>query len=624
MSNLRVFLYRAAFVAVSMLVFPVSLGAQPTGEGARVLVLYGHDDTAPIVVAFTNGLREVMRTEGTGLVQFHNELLDFERFPGEERKAQLAAFLGDKYREFQFDAIVTEGSLALQFAVEQLGDLFPDVPIVYALAFEPVVDLDALPANVTGVRQPLTYAGTLTLAKRLQPDAERVILIAGVSAFDSLLYASAVSDLTPLLGNLELVTMRDWTYPTLLSQLPQLPPRSIGILSSFSADQQGLRFNSGDLIASVTRASSIPMYGISRNWVGDGIVGGSVMTFGEEGVLTGRLLMRILERGPGEPLPAAEVVVSPLVVDWRQLEQWGLSEARLPPETEVLLRTPTVWERYWPVILGALALIIAQSALIAMQLLERRRRRLAQRAAEESRNQLAHFARVAIVGELATAISHELRQPLAAILSRAETGARLLAQPKPDVREAREIFEDIVDDDARAAEVLDNIRTLLRKEEPVKTLVDINEVCQRAIKLLEHDAQLRGVHLRLSLATALPPVSGDAVQLMQVILNLTLNALEAVHTSLRAQEVTVGTSAGSGEVEIFVRDTGPGLAPQAKQRVFEPFFSTKAQGLGMGLTIVRTIVDRHHGRVRAENDTTGAVFRVLLPAAGLVGIAGRA
>jgi signal transduction histidine kinase len=147
--------------------------------------------------------------------------------------------------------------------------------------------------------------------------------------------------------------------------------------------------------------------------------------------------------------------------------------------------------------------------------------------------------------------------------------------------------------------------------------VDLNGICERATELLVHDAALRGVQLRLSLERGLPPVIGDAVQLQQVVLNLALNAMDAVQASPRTREVVLGTAAGSdGELEIFVRDTGPGLSPDVRLRVFEPFFSTKAQGLGMGLAIVRRIVERHRGRVQAENEEAGgAVFRVQLPIA---------
>ena len=609
-----------AYLLAILLAVPAFGQSQKLSPAKRVLWLYGQDPNAPGVTAFSKSLRaEVERKEGVGAVEFYGEALDFVRFPDREEWPQLATFLREKHRGITFDAIVTTGSRALRFALTRLQDVFPGVPIVYGLAFEPVVDFDALPAHVTGSWQPLTFTGTLTLAKRLQPDAERVILIGGTASMDSVMFARAIRDLTPLLGNMELVPMRDWTYPSLLGELRKLPPRSIGILSSFAADQTGLRFNSGDLIASLTRASSIPLYGIARNWVGDGIVGGSVMGFGDDGLRTGRILLKVLNRAPGESLPAREVAATTLMVDSRELQRWGLNERQLPPGTEILFRTPTIWARNWPVILSALAIMSAQSLLITMLLLERRRRMRAQRAMEESRTQVAHIARVATLGELSAAVSHELRQPLAAIRANAVAGARFLDRSPPDLGEARDIFRDIVEDDERATEVLEHIHTLLRKQEPASARVDLNAVCARAVQLLHADAERRGVRVSLLLDPGRQIVTGDAVQLQQVVLNLAVNAMDAVLAAgqrPRVQEqVVLGTSAGEkGTAEIFVRDTGLGLPPEVQKRIFEPFFSTKSQGLGMGLAIVRSIVERHNGHVFAENlDTGGTVFRVRLP-----------
>jgi C4-dicarboxylate-specific signal transduction histidine kinase len=282
----------------------------------------------------------------------------------------------------------------------------------------------------------------------------------------------------------------------------------------------------------------------------------------------------------------------------------------------VLFRPPTVWERFRTLFLAIAALIAAPSALIALLLLERRRRVRALREVQESRHQLAHIGRVATLGELTAAISHELRQPLAAIRANAEAGVMVLDRMPSDLSEAREAFRDIASDDVRAVEVLDRIRALVRKDDPIVASVDLNEVCARSSELLMYDAVQRGVQLRLSLQPDLPPVIGDSVQLQQVVMNLVLNAMDAAQASPRTRDVVLGTSAtrSGEEVEIFVRDTGPGLTSEAQLRAFEPFYSTKTQGLGMGLAIVRTIVERHRGRVHAENvNEGGALFRVALP-----------
>jgi signal transduction histidine kinase len=427
------------------------------------MMLYAHDPNAPGVRGFSSELQKQLRSEMPTPLEVYDELLDADRFGNRENWEQFAAYITNKYREFHIDAVVAHGSRALQFALENLGAVFPDVPIVYGAAFEPVVDFASLPPNVTGRRILLPFAETFKLARTLQPDAERVVIVAGASAMDSVLAAAAVQDLTPLPDGMQLELLRDWSYSSLIQSLRELPEQTFVILSSFNKDWRGQTFNSGDLIPSITRAAAVPVYGIAENWVGDGVIGGGTMSLVSEGARTGQLLIRVLRRTRGERLPGQEVAVNETVVDWRQLQRWGLSDKRLPAGTRVLNRPPSTWQRYKTAILVILGVTAAQTVLITLLVLERSARARAARALEESRSQVAHIARVATMGQLGAAVTHEIRQPLTAIRVQAETGALLLAQEPPDVREARAVFRDIVSANARAVDVIDHVRMLLRK-----------------------------------------------------------------------------------------------------------------------------------------------------------------
>lgn len=240
-------------------------------------------------------------------------------------------------------------------------------------------------------------------------------------------------------------------------------------------------------------------------------------------------------------------------------------------------------------------------------------RHVAELRAEEARRQVTHMGRVAIVADLTATMSHELRQPLSAIRANAEAGLLLLAPMTAVPPEVTAIFHDIIADDARAADVIDHLRVLLRNERPATTEVDLNDVCRRAAQLLNRDALIRRTRIELELEEALPELPGDPVQLQQVVLNLALNALDATAASTD-RSITIGTRSHDGKAELSVRDTGPGLAADVKSHLFESFYSTKTHGMGMGLAIVRSIVERHRGYVRADNDDGGgAVFRVMLP-----------
>lgn len=739
-------------VVIAMTVVPAR--AQTVQENKRVLIVYAHNPNAPGVVAFAGQLKAVLREQFSTGLDIYDEYLDADRFPYPTRSEQLARYFAEKYQSVKLDAILAEGSLALRFTEERLRDLFPSVPVVYGGVFEPVVDLSALPANFVGRRQTLPFASTYRLAHALQPDAERAVMVGGATSSDSLLIAEARRQITPLLKGTELVTYQDWSYEELIDSLRHFPPRTFVLLSDFSRDQRGRKFIPGDLVASLARVASVPLYGIARNWVGDGIVGGGVMDFGDDGIRTGRLLVRVLRRAPNEPMPASELATNRLFVDWRQLERWDLPEDRLPPGTEILFRPVSLWERYRGGILTVLGILIVESLLIALLLVERRRRLRAQRAVEgqvayermmraltadmvrrspaevalaledalpkvarfvggraavlvmapddatavasclvwteaddsvrryasradvpssiggsqlevplvgeqvrygslelygasgvawppdmatrmgavgdliagalararagraleQTRGQVEHMARVATVSGLAAAVSHELQQPLAAIRMNAEAGTLFLARTPPDLDEVRESLQAIVRDDVRASEVIEHFRALLRKQDPISTTVDLNAVCRQTAKLLEHEVTGRRARLILRLGTNIPSVRGDPVQLQQVLINLTLNALDAVSASPSDREAAISTAANNGDIEVHVSDTGPGLSPAVEQRLFEPFFSTKPHGLGMGLTIVRSIVERHHGTLRAENRPVGgAVFTVTLP-----------
>ena len=231
--------------------------------------------------------------------------------------------------------------------------------------------------------------------------------------------------------------------------------------------------------------------------------------------------------------------------------------------------------------------------------------------------EIAHLNRVGAVGELASSLAHELGQPLGAILTNAQAVRRMLTRGSPDMNEIRETVNDIIADDQRAGEIIQRMRALLRKEETPRDAVDLNEVVRTVVRLVASDANLRQATVDHDLAPSVLPVVGDSVQLKQVVLNLVINGLDAVaDRPVGDRAVTVSTSFADGHVGLSVRDTGPGLREPDFDRVFEPFYTTKSHGLGMGLPICRTIVEAHGGEIQAENAPGGgASFRCDFPIA---------
>jgi signal transduction histidine kinase len=232
------------------------------------------------------------------------------------------------------------------------------------------------------------------------------------------------------------------------------------------------------------------------------------------------------------------------------------------------------------------------------------------------RQDLTHIGRVSALGELTASLAHELSQPLTAILSNAQAAQRLVAADVPDLEKVREILSDIVADDKRAGAVISGLRALIKKGEPEFVSLDLNEIVGAVAWLIRSDTIMRNVSMSLDLAADLPPARGDRVQLQQVVLNLVLNGLEAMRAPHAGERTLVIRTArdGAAALRVTVQDSGPGIARKDLGYIFEPLYTTKSEGLGMGLAIVRTIVAAHGGAVGAENNPEGgASLRFTLP-----------
>ena len=239
---------------------------------------------------------------------------------------------------------------------------------------------------------------------------------------------------------------------------------------------------------------------------------------------------------------------------------------------------------------------------------------------QELRSQLAHASRTSMMGQLASALAHELSQPLGAILRNTEAAELFLERDPPDLDELRAILADIRQDDLRAGGVIDRLRALLKRRSFAPRALSVREELANVVALVRSDSATRRVAIEIDVATDLPLVMGDAVHLQQVLLNLILNAMDAVEEVAAARrKVTVRAQRHSeGEIEVAVEDSGLGITPERLGRLFEPFFTTKENGMGIGLSISRTIIEAHGGRIWAENNAVaGATFRFTLPLAGV-------
>jgi signal transduction histidine kinase len=259
---------------------------------------------------------------------------------------------------------------------------------------------------------------------------------------------------------------------------------------------------------------------------------------------------------------------------------------------------------------GISLLAIAATTLLVLRI------ESAELTAQQAKAQLAHIARVTALGELTASIAHEVNQPLTATVINAKASLHFLAAQPPNLEEARQAIECIAKDATRASDVVARVRGLAKRTPPQKELLNINETVNEIIKLTSSEIQNNHISLRTQFSNGLPLILGDRVQLQQVILNLILNAIEAMNTvAHESRELLVKTAAeNSNAVLVAIHDTGPGLEADKIDNLFDAFYTTKRDGMGMGLAISRSIIEAHGGRVWAEPNTPqGAIFQFTLP-----------
>ena len=593
---------------------PAGFAAEPK----RVMLLHSFGLDFKPWSEYAKSIRTELKQQSPWPLDIVEHSLITARFSNENPEAPFVEYLRAQYTEHPLDLIVSIGAPAAAFVQRHRQRLFATTPMVFMAVDQRRVQYSNLTANDAVVPVKINYLSAFENILQVLPDTKDVIVVVGTSPIEKFWKEAIGKEVEPLTNRIKLSWTDELSFEALLKQASTLPPHTAIFWELMIVDAAGVVHEGDAPITRLHAVANAPIFSYDEAFFGSAIVGGPLMMVADSSRQAAAVAIRILGgEKPGEIRPPPVQFASP-VFDWREMQRWGISESRLPPDSKILFRSPTAWEQYYAYILAVTAAILIQTALIFWLLYEHRRRREAEVEARQRMSELAHMNRRATVGELSASLAHEINQPLGSILTNAETAELIANSPSPDMAEIKEIMADIKRDDQRAAEIIRRLRNILKKAPSETKDFDLNEVVREVFDFLAVQAGARDVTLSNVPAQQMLQVHGDQIQIQQVILNLIINGMEAMADAPLEQRQIIGRTVQLDDrfAEISISDFGPGISSADLEKVFDPFFTTKTEGMGMGLSIARTIVETHGGRIWAEPHAAGgAVFRFTLPLA---------
>jgi signal transduction histidine kinase len=588
-------------LVVAMVAAPACLSAQE-GRPRSILVLDQSDLRGPFYYQIFSGLRTVVANDAPAHTTLYSESLDLSRFRGPAYEESLQRHFKEKYRNRPIGVIVAIGTATLELVLRWRSELWPGIPVVFAMVDEIDHARLNLPSDVTGGIIRLGLEDTIAMARVVVPDLKTIVFVG--DAWDrQVTFRNWKDEVATAAAGLNIVELIGLTMAEVRKKVAELPDDSVIIYSAMYSDGRGTFYPPATALALVAQTANRPIMVGAETFLEPGGIGGMVLVPDLIGAVVARIALRIFDGEPPSSIPPVKGGVKP-IFNWVQMQRWKVSESSLPASSEIRFREPGLWEKYrW------------QTVTVLVILLLQAGRHGAEIESKQRMSELAHVNRSATAGELSSSIAHELNQPLGAILTNTETAELILSGQSANLSEVREILADIRRDDLRANEVIRRLRSFMKRTTFESKDIDLNGLMREVFDFLSVQASARNVALYLTASPEVLRVRGDSVQLQQVLINLIVNSMDAM-ASIPYGRTVIGRAElnGGKSTVISISDSGPGIPADKLTQIFDPFFTTKEQGMGIGLSIARTIVLAHEGRIWAENEAAGgAMFRISLP-----------
>ena len=582
----------------------------------RVLLLHSFGRDFSPWAEFTKSFRMELDRKSPDTIEFFDAALMTDRFGANQDETPFTDYLKALFAKRELDLVVAIGAPAARFVQQHRPQLFSSTPMLFTAVEQRRIPFSTLSANDTVVATSSEHADVIRNILAVLPDTREIVVVVGASPNEQYWLEQLRLAVQPFADRIAFTWWNELSFDDMLKRSAALPPRSAIFFFSLLVDATGRSHEGEKSFANLRAVATAPIFTHIDTKFGAGVVGGPFYSTDDTAQRAASAAMRILSgEAPGD-IKTPPIPFGTPKFDWKELQRWNISEANLPPGSEIHFRAPTMWEQYrWQLSAVTLAMLF-QAALISGLLIERRRRARAQIEANSSRREVIHLNRVATATVLSSSIAHELSQPLGAIMINTEALKQMVRRGTLDLGEVDEILSDIVRDDQRASEIIHRQGRLLKKGQGSDPQVfDLNDSVREVVDIIAPEAAKRGVVLSTETSEALP-VRADRIQMQQVIINLAMNGMDALDDrdpAVRKLTIQTSRNAKTG-AEVTVTDSGKGIPADRLKSIFDAFFTTKPHGTGLGLPIARTIVETYSGTIWAENRIGGgAAFHFTLP-----------
>ncbi|MEI6682529.1 MAG: ATP-binding protein [Bacteroidota bacterium] len=600
-------------LSVFLLLFFTPGAIHAADKVKNIVVFFSYSSTLPAYQNILEGFNSARSVNNDEPVNLILEYLDIGRSENEDYARYLIDMYNRKFKEIKIDLFVAIGP-GLNALLLKYGD--------EALKSVPMINMDVdIPGrtpfqalNVENGKEIILkykFGNTIKEALSLFPANKNVYVIGGNSRLDLYFISLVRKSIKEFEQSCTFNFLSGLNIDSTIRFARKIPVNSIIIVPTYLQDAEKVPFSTPEVLSLLSKNAHAPVFTITDSYVkGEGGVGGYILCYTNVGKEIGRMAREVLNGKKASELVVNENNFYKHVYDWQQLKRWHLQYSKqIPPGSLFYNEDVSLFGLYKWYVLGVTLFLLTQTLLIInLFRLNKKQKVMSVKMLETEfmHRELIRADRLSKMSTLTASLSHELFQPLAAIRFTAQAGKRFIETGKLDMARASKMFDNILEDDIRATGIINSVKSLMKSETREKEIVNLNLLIQETVDLIRTDAEKQKIRVVLRFDSDPVCVFGDKIQIQQVLMNFIKNAMNAMEKSNPENRILQIVLELNRELAtVSVCDSGPGIDSVLKEKLFRPFFTTKKDGFGIGLTLCRTIIEKHNGKIWAENIPAG-------------------